>query len=397
MKRLVLLFIIFFTAVSISPFLIGEKGYILIAMGNFTIESTVVTASIFLFISFLCLLLLLRLCLGGIHFGKGTWRKITFASQRKAHKNFKQGVTSYLIEDYNDAEKHLIKSAERASEPSTAYLLAASSAQKQTNEDKSANIEYYVKCLLASDTKTADIEHVLVAIKLQIQLKNFSAAEQLLTQYHTNIGHDNRLLVLAIELAVNQEHFQQAIDYLPKAYKAKVFNLKEMYDIEFKVYQGHFLTVINEKAIDGLTSLWKTLSRKEKNKQSIVLAYCNVLVEQELPEPVEALILPLLQIDSDESLIIALKQLPIKMNTKLFKIVQKYVQKAPENTMWLSYFAFLAFHSEQLDVAIKTYSQLFSNTSYQNQQDTKLYIKALIQTNEHQLACQVMLNNLLVK
>ena len=270
MKRLVLLFIIFFTAVAISPFLIGEKGYILIAMGNFTIESTVVTAGIFLFITFIALLLLLRLFFGGIHFSKGAWKKITFASQRKAQKNFKQGVASYLVESYGDAEKYLIKSAERASEPSTAYLLAASAAQKQVGEDKSANIDYYFKCLFTLETNTSTIEHALVAIKLQTQLQNFNAAEQLLTQYHKHIGHDERLLVLAIELAMSQQHFKQALDYLPQIHKAKVFSQTKLHDMESTIYKGYFLSLITDDGADALTSFWKTLPRKDKSKQHII-------------------------------------------------------------------------------------------------------------------------------
>ncbi|MFT6209211.1 MAG: HemY protein, partial [Colwellia sp.] len=37
MKKLILWILIFFAAVAISPLLINEKGYILIAMGDLTI------------------------------------------------------------------------------------------------------------------------------------------------------------------------------------------------------------------------------------------------------------------------------------------------------------------------------------------------------------------------
>ena len=53
MKRLVVLILLFFAAVAISPLLINEKGYILIAMGDLTVESTVVTAVIMLILIFI--------------------------------------------------------------------------------------------------------------------------------------------------------------------------------------------------------------------------------------------------------------------------------------------------------------------------------------------------------
>ena len=57
MKRIIFVIVLFFVAVAISPVLIGEKGYILIAMGDITVESTVVTASMMLVALFLLIIL----------------------------------------------------------------------------------------------------------------------------------------------------------------------------------------------------------------------------------------------------------------------------------------------------------------------------------------------------
>ena len=46
MKRLLLLLILFLSVVVVTPMLIGEKGYILISIGDSAIETTVITAII---------------------------------------------------------------------------------------------------------------------------------------------------------------------------------------------------------------------------------------------------------------------------------------------------------------------------------------------------------------
>ena len=79
MKRIILILIVFFTAIAISPMLIDEKGYILIAMGNITIESTVVTATMMLFALFITLIATLKVLRGGLNFSLGAWNKIIFA------------------------------------------------------------------------------------------------------------------------------------------------------------------------------------------------------------------------------------------------------------------------------------------------------------------------------
>ncbi len=78
MIRIIIIALIFFAAVAIAPFLIDEKGYILIAMGDLTIESSVVTAGIMLVLLFFTLLVTLKILRGGMNISIGAWHKIVF-------------------------------------------------------------------------------------------------------------------------------------------------------------------------------------------------------------------------------------------------------------------------------------------------------------------------------
>jgi len=75
MIRIIIALIIFFSVMAISPFLIDEKGYILIAMGNTTIELTVLSAAIMLTLLFIALIFSLKVLRGGLNFSFGTWNK----------------------------------------------------------------------------------------------------------------------------------------------------------------------------------------------------------------------------------------------------------------------------------------------------------------------------------
>ena len=117
MKRLLLLVLLLLTlaAVALSPILIGEKGYILIALGDLTIESTVVTATIMLTLAFIALLIALKVFRGGLHFSFAAWNKIAFASRRRALRDLNKGVAAYVLGDYKQSEHLLAKCADSSS------------------------------------------------------------------------------------------------------------------------------------------------------------------------------------------------------------------------------------------------------------------------------------------
>ncbi len=284
-----------FFAVAISPLLIGEKGYILISMGNITIESTVVTASIFLIILFIALLMSLKVFRGGIRLGKGTWFRVTTAGKRKAQRQFKQGVATYLLEDYAEAEHLLAKSADNSGMASVAYSLAAFAAQQQSVD---ANTEYYLDCLSKEASSSDSLEQVLVIIKQQLKLKNYTKARTLIDDYHKHIGHDSRLLVLEIELRLIEKCFEHVIAYLPKAEKNKKVNQALLYRWQYQAYLGQFEHLITQGDQTKLVNYWQDLARKIQHKQSVVLAYCHVLAKHQLTQSLEQVLLPALKFDA---------------------------------------------------------------------------------------------------
>ncbi len=89
---LIIVLIIFLSVMAISSFLIDAKGYILIAMGNTTIELTVLSAGIMLTLLFIALIISLKLLRGGLHFSFGAWNKLAFAGQRRGIANFNKGL-----------------------------------------------------------------------------------------------------------------------------------------------------------------------------------------------------------------------------------------------------------------------------------------------------------------
>ncbi len=224
MIRFIILAIVFLAVVAISPLLINEKGYILIAMGNLTIESTVVTAIIMLVLSFIILLLLLKLFRGGLKFSALTWHKVIFANKRKALTEFYRGIAAYLRRDYVQAEQLMAKCAKASGQQNLAWLVAAVAANKQKdNKNAISNSAHYLNLIEQNhDTKAKILlETLLVSLDLLIQQGNYTKARKLLDDNHKLIGHDSRLLALEIDLCIAEKRYQAAAEHLKSARKKK--------------------------------------------------------------------------------------------------------------------------------------------------------------------------------
>lgn len=392
MKRLILYVLIFFIAVALSPLLIGEKGYILIAMGDITVESTVVTASILLCLVFIGLLLLLKVFRGSIRLGKGAWYKVAFASKRKALRQFKQGVAAYILEDYPQAEKLLVKSANNSNMNSVAYLMAADSAQKQAS---TANTEYYLECLSQEQLaeKSQGLEHVLVTIKQQLNLKNYHKARALVDEYHQHIGHDARLLSLEIELSITEQRFDNAIEYLNKARKEKTILAENIARWESIIYGGKFTQLITKSDHGQLATYWQKIPRKIKQSEAVLLSYCQVLAEHQITTSLNALLLPAFKGNTSDSFLKKTRTLPLTNPDSLLVEVQKQLHKDNKSTKWLASLGFLAYAGQQYDMSVKAFTTLFKHEDYQpDHQDIILYSKALMANNQHQQASELLLS-----
>ncbi|MGJ8691773.1 MAG: heme biosynthesis HemY N-terminal domain-containing protein [Thalassotalea sp.] len=389
MKRLLIIIVLFFLAIAVSPYLIGEKGYILIAFGDFTVESTVVTAGIFLLVLFITLLLSLKLLRGGFKLGQGTWRKITFAGRRKAERQFNQGIAAYLLGDYQQAEQLLSKSAEYEVMPQSGYALAADAAHKQK---LSAKTEYYLDCLVQNPEVLKDsLVQILVIISQQLQLKNYQKARSLIDEYHKHIGHDYRLFSLEIELSLIEQRFEHVIEYLPKALKDKNITQVKINRWCQQAFLGHFSHLLKTGGQAQLEKYWLSITKKLKQQQEVVFAYCYVLAQHGLNNKLEEYLLPSFKFNADADYLKRIRELPLNNVDSLLNEAQKHLHKDPHSVKWLGCLGFLAYTCHQYDMAVKAYASLLKLDQGFDQQDRLFYAKALIAKQEYQQANQLLL------
>ncbi len=395
MIRFIILAIVFLAVVAISPLLINEKGYILIAMGNLTIESTVVTAIIMLVLSFIILLLLLKLFRGGLKFSALTWHKVIFANKRKALTEFYRGIAAYLRRDYVQAEQLMAKCAKASGQQNLAWLVAAVAANKQKdNKNAISNSAHYLNLIEQNhDTKAKILlETLLVSLDLLIQQGNYTKARKLLDDNHKLIGHDSRLLALEIDLCIAEKRYQAAAEHLKSARKQKNITTARLTHWEHYVFTALFTEKIVKEDQQALHDYWQNLPKKIKQSNAVLLAYCQVLASNKLITPINKLLLPHLKKETDIQFIKQVRQLPISNADELIAVVQKHLHKDENNAKWLSLLAHFAYVSQQWAMADKAFHRLLNlpEKSY-DKLDVITYAKVKSQQGLHQQANELLL------
>lgn len=398
MIRFIILIALFFAVLALSPLLIDEKGYILIAMGETIIELTVMSALVMFSLFLICAFIATKLLRGGFKVSFKAWHKLAFANRRRGIANFNKGLAAYMLEDYQGAEQLFAKSAEPAKRQQSAYLLAAASSAKQKLD---ANTNHYLALLEQESTKVnkADLASLIVKVKLLMNQHRDDAyqnARELIDENHKLVGHDPRLLSLEIDLCLIEKRYEQAVDQLTLARKEKTITDEVIQKWEAVAYYGAFNDIIRQQDQSHLEAYWKSIARKVKQREAVLFAYCHVLAEQNIIEPLTKLITPMLKKQPNARFLKQLRTLPIKQSEPLIAIVQKHLHDDSHNAQWLSCLGHLAVMSEQWSMAEKAFRSLLKleankQEKQYDKQDLIALTKALTEEGQHQAANEVWL------
>ena len=397
MIRFIIITLLVLSVIAITPMLISEPGYIAIAMGGKIIEMTAYTAIFWLGFSFLILFVSFRLLRGSYKLSFGGWRKIIFANHRRALKDFNKGIAAYVLGDYQKAEHLLAKSAEPADQQQTAYLLAASAAEKQNLRP---NTQHYLALLEHHNTdqyivKTAGIESVIVKIQLLINHEEYVQARLVIDEYHKHIGHDTRLLQLEIDLCLIEERYEAAVQNLALARKQKDFDQYKLEKSENIAFTAIFNELIRKHDQQALVDYWQKLTKKIKKHEAVFFSYCRILAENGIVAPLEKLLLPTLKKEASDNFIKQLTELPLAKATNQTEIfiaaVQKHLHVNQHSIKWLACLGHLALAAGQWQMSEKAFHSLFTVEGYlTNNDDLKACALALSQQSKYHQANELL-------
>ncbi len=304
MIRLLLLAIIICAGLFLGPMLVDQKGYVLIAVDDWTIESSVVVMVMVILIFYACLQFLewalvnLLSLWGRTRYWFG-WRKHQLAQQKTLSSLLDLAGGRFAL-----AEKNSARYASLSDQPMLNYLTAANAAQhlgKREQRDK----------YLASAASIKSDDSALIATHLKM-LRADGDTEQsaswLATQ-PTSVLEQPEILALALPIYQQTKQWPLVLSSATKLLKNKLLSQQEHADIEIEAHLA-LLDAAADESLDNLHAYYKKLTRKQRNNINLYRRYAELVVKLKGISEVEASYFKLLRKKENACLI------PVLMNVK---------------------------------------------------------------------------------
>jgi HemY protein len=251
-----------------------DPGYVLIAFGNYTLETTVWVGIALLLVALLAMygvvLILHRSVRQGSIFSR--WRANW--NERRGRQLTQRGLLAYLEGNFERARVVLDRGAHRTEAPSINYLLAAR-ASAAHGEYKMA--ELYLLRAQRSDDGT-DFAVAVTAAELQLRQGKLQEALASLTRLRNQAAKHPYVLKLLQDVYAALRDWEKYIDLLPQLRKAKLIARDAATDLEAQATASWLDDMVAQKQIEKLHARWQALPRSVERDTRVAAAYARGLI-----------------------------------------------------------------------------------------------------------------------
>ena len=352
MIRLIVLVAVMIAGLMFGPEASGNKGYVLIALGNYTVESSV-TSAVILAVLFYGALLVIEWLLGRVF---GLRRKtLGWYGSRRRRKANQQTVAATLAMaegHYSQAEKLMLKGASNSDTPLLNYLSAAKAAQARGDDVR--RDQYLQKA--QEENPKAELALTLTQTQLQIEQGQYDTALTMLESVYALNPRHPMVLDQLRQVHLAREDWAALIDLIPALHKVGKLTPKQEEDLLHRAWTGRLKAASD--ALETLRPVWQDLPRKLRQDPDLLAAYGDRLRELGADSEAAELWLDALRKQVSPQLLARLPKLKLESYQPVLTLLQK-IQDQPGVEAALAQIYLLA---GQLDQAQRLLEQEVAKT-----------------------------------
>ena len=297
MLRYLLLLLVTAAALIAGPLVAGNKGYVLIAIGQYTIEMTVISACL-LAVGLYVLLLITESLLSRLFGLRGATRRwVHRRRQRKTGLQLGNGLQALLEGRHAHAEKLLLASSAHGEEQSIRLLAAALDAHAQGASER--RDDYLQQVEEGAPQLARGLS--LTRARLQQTQGDHEAAKQQLQARLAQTPDDPQLLAQLAAHCLASQDWPLLDSLLPRLAQRRVAS--QLGQVGAQLYPA--LLEAEAKDIDELTRRWEQLPKASRQQPEVVAGYVNRLLDLEARELAEQTLAPLLRKQPDHAALLA--------------------------------------------------------------------------------------------
>ncbi len=352
MIRLIVLVAVMIAGLMFGPEASGNKGYVLIALGNYTVESSV-TSAVILAVLFYGALLVIEWLLARVF---GLRRKtLGWYGSRRRRKANQQTVAATLAMaegHYSQAEKLMLKGASNSDTPLLNYLSAAKAAQARGDDVR--RDQYLQKA--QEENPKAELALTLTQTQLQIEQGQYDTALAMLESVYALNPRHPMVLDQLRQVHLAREDWAALIDLIPVLHKVGKLTPKQEEDLLHRAWTGRLKAA--SVALETLRPVWQDLPRKLRQDPDLLAAYGDRLRELGADSEAAELWLDALRKQVSPQLLARLPKLKLESYQPVLTLLQK-IQDQPGVEAALAQIYLLA---GQLDQAQRLLEQEVAKT-----------------------------------
>ncbi|MEH6568295.1 MAG: heme biosynthesis HemY N-terminal domain-containing protein [Halioglobus sp.] len=276
-----------------------DPGYVLIAFGNYTLETSLWVGLLLLLI-FTCLVYLLirlwRKLWGGKSFFTG-WLN-TRQTKQGAHLT-NHGLISFIEGNWSKSRRQLLRGAKGNDAPLINYLVAARASYQLNEPDK---MREYLGQAEKSESD-AGIAVELTQAEMKLGAGQYEQALATLVRARKNAGKHPYVLQLLCRAYEGLKDWENLAKLLPELKKYNVLSEEERGALEKSVPIKLFEQSVEGADVDGLHRGWQAVSGPMKKESAFIQRYLELLIDAGEHEEAAKLIIRSLKQNWDSSIV----------------------------------------------------------------------------------------------
>ncbi len=299
-KLFVLILIALLLGVGIVALIETDPGYVLLAYGNYTLETSLWVGTLLLVIFTLLVYGLVRLVRKLL---AGQNSLVSWMGSRKARQSSRlttRGLINFIEGNWAKARRQLLRGARNNEAPLLNYLMAARASYALNEADK---MREYLGAAEESESQ-AGVAVELTQAELKLDAGQYEQALATLVRARRNAGRHPHVLDLMRKAYEGLEDWAHLAELLPELKKYKLLPEEELLALDRRVHSRLLQQGLPEEgAADELHRRWKSLPADLKTDPELLHFYVSMLLEQGDHGSAEKVILRSLKQSWDSSLV----------------------------------------------------------------------------------------------
>ncbi len=329
----------------VSPWLVGNTGYVYISAGDYQLETSLVFSIIALILFYILFQLLEWLVVGAFslilrsRFIPQQWRR------RSAKKHTLRGALALAEEDWAAAEKAMLKGADNGELPALNLLAAARAAQYQHKiTERDQYLARAAEQPLSADAVTTTRARYL------LKQGELSLARIELDKLAPTSKSKLPVLKLALELYKAQQDWDALKLLLPILKKRQLLDDAQLNALSLETHSA-LLQAASAKGEEALEQCWQWLSRDERHQDEFFAIYAQGLCQLGRREQAHKLLMKKLRSAPESALLAVIPQIVTAHDSDIRKQLLKYEITHENNADYQSCLAQLYLQTREMKEA----------------------------------------------